>query len=155
MLRVLLAGGGTAGHVNPAIAIAEIIKEKHPDAEFLFAGTPTGLEAKLIPQAGYSFAPIKINGFQRKISLKNVYRNVKSCYYLMMAGPRANKIIKEFKPDLVIGTGGYVSGPIVYRASKMGIKTAIHEQNAFPGITTKLLAKKANCVMLTVEEAKT
>lgn len=154
MLRVLLAGGGTAGHVNPALAIAEIIKEKHPDAEFLFAGTPFGLEAKLIPQAGYNFASIKVQGFQRKISLKNAQKNFKAGCYLAVAGPRATKIIKKFKPDLVIGTGGYASGPIVFRALQMGIKTAIHEQNAYPGITTKLLAKRVNSVMLTVEEAK-
>jgi len=154
MLKVLLAGGGTAGHVNPALAIAEIIKEKHPDAEFLFAGTPFGLEAKLIPKAGYKFAPIKIRGFQRKISLENIGRNIKAGYYLITSSPRATQIIKEFKPDLVIGTGGYVSGPIVMKAAKMGIKTAIHEQNAFPGVTTKLLSKHVDSIMLTVEEAK-
>ncbi len=154
MLKVLFAGGGTAGHVNPALAIAEIIEEKHPDAEFLFAGTPFGIEAKLVANAGYNFAPIKVKGFQRKITPKNVARNFKALYYLMLSSPRAKQIINQFKPDLVIGTGGYVSGPIVLRAAKMGIKTAIHEQNAFPGVTTKLLSKHVNRVMLTVEEAK-
>jgi UDP-N-acetylglucosamine--N-acetylmuramyl-(pentapeptide) pyrophosphoryl-undecaprenol N-acetylglucosamine transferase len=154
MLKVLFAGGGTAGHVNPALAIAEIIKGKHPDAQFLFAGTPFGIEAKLIENAGYDFAPIKVKGFQRKINIKNVAKNFQALYYLMLSSPRARQIINQFKPDLVIGTGGYVSGPIVLRAAKMGIKTAIHEQNAFPGITTKLLAKHVDRVMLTVEETK-
>jgi len=154
MLKVLLAGGGTAGHVNPALAIAEIIKEKHPDAEFLFAGTPFGLEARLIPNAGYNFVPIKVKGFQRKISLKNIGRNIKAGFYLLTSNPRAKQIISDFKPDLVIGTGGYVSGPIVMKAAKMGIKTAIHEQNAYPGVTTKLLSKYVDAVMLTVSEAK-
>ncbi len=152
MLKILLAGGGTAGHVNPALAIAEIIKEKHPDAEFCFAGTPDGLEASIIPKEGYEFKPIKIKGFQRKISLENIKRNIKAAGYLAASGRRSKQIIKEFSPDIVIGTGGYVSGPIVRTAAKMGIKTAIHEANAFPGVTTKILSKYVNKVMLTVEE---
>lgn len=152
MLKILLAGGGTAGHVNPALAIAEIIKEKHPDTQFCFAGTPDGLEASIIPKEGYEFKPIKIKGFQRKISLENIKRNIKAISYLTMAGHRSKQIIKEFNPDIVIGTGGYVSGPIVRTAAKMGIKTAIHEANAFPGVTTKILSKYVDKVMLTVKE---
>lgn len=154
MLRVLLAGGGTAGHVNPALAIAEIIKLHHPDAEFCFAGNPNKLEAKLIPQNGYRFEPIMVEGFQRKLNAQNIKRNVKALYYLCSTGKQAKKIIKDFKPDLVIGTGGYVSGPIVRKAAQMGIKTAIHEANAFAGVTTKLLSKKVNKIMLTVKETK-
>lgn len=152
MLRVLLAGGGTAGHVNPALAIAEIIKEKHPDTQFCFAGTPDGLEASIIPKEGYDFKPIKIKGFQRKISFENIKRNIKAISYLTMSGHRSKQIIKEFNPDIVIGTGGYVSGPIVRTAAKMGIKTAIHEANAFPGVTTKILSRYVDKVMLTVKE---
>ncbi len=154
MLRVLLAGGGTAGHINPALAIAEIIKEKHPDAQFCFAGTPDGLEASIIPSEGYDFKPIKIKGFQRKISLENIKRNIKAISYLALSGRRSKQIIKEFDPDIVIGTGGYVSGPIVRTAAKMGIKTAIHEANAFPGVTTKILSKYVDKVMLTVKETE-
>lgn len=154
MLRVLLAGGGTAGHVNPALAIAEIIKSHHPDAEFCFAGNPNKLEAKLIPQNGYRFEPIMVEGFQRKLNAQNIKRNVKALYYLCSTGKQAKKIIKDFKPDLVIGTGGYVSGPIVRKAAQMGIKTAIHEANAFAGVTTKLLSKKVDKIMLTVKETK-
>ncbi len=154
MLRILLAGGGTAGHVNPALAIAEIIKEKHPDTQFCFAGTPDGLEASIIPKEGYDFKPIKLKGFQRKITLENVKRNIKAASYLALSGHRSKQIIKEFNPDIVIGTGGYVSGPIVRTAAKMGIKTAIHEANAFPGVTTKLLSKYVDKVMLTVKETE-
>lgn len=154
MLRVLLAGGGTAGHINPALAIAEIIKSHHPDAEFCFAGNPNKLEAKLIPENGYRFEPIMVEGFQRKLNAQNIKRNVKALYYLCSTGKQAKRIIKEFKPDLVIGTGGYVSGPIVRKAAQMGIKTAIHEANAFAGVTTKLLSKKADKIMLTVKETK-
>lgn len=152
-MKVLLAGGGTAGHINPALAIAAIIKDHYPDAEFLFAGTPKGMESRLIPKAGYAFAPIKVSGFQRKLTPKNIIRNVKTVAYLTTAGHRAKQIISEFQPDIVIGTGGYVSGPIVLKAAQMGIKTAIHEQNAFPGMTTKMLSKQVDAVMLTVEEA--
>ncbi|MBR3026185.1 MAG: undecaprenyldiphospho-muramoylpentapeptide beta-N-acetylglucosaminyltransferase [Oscillospiraceae bacterium] len=152
-MRALITGGGTGGHINPALAIASIIKEHEPDSQFLFAGTPFGMEARLIPEAGYDFAPIKVRGFQRKISLENIKRNAEAAAYLVTALPRAKQIIKEFRPDVVIGTGGYVSGPVVYQAAKLGIPTAIHEQNAYPGVTTRILTKKVNKVMLTVKEA--
>lgn len=152
-MNVLLAGGGTAGHINPALAIASIIKQHHPDAKFLFVGTPNGMEARLIPQAGYDFASMEVAGFQRKINFVNIKRNFQAVRYLMTASSKAKKIINDFKPDLAIGTGGYVSGPIIKQCAKMGVPTAIHEQNAFPGITNKLLAKEVDRVMLTVKEA--
>lgn len=154
MVKVLLAGGGTAGHLNPALAIAEIIKSRNPDAEFLFAGTPGSMEEKLVAKAGYDFTTIKVKGFQRKLTVKNIGRNIQAAAYLTTAGARAAKIIRDFQPDIVIGTGGYVSGPVVLKAASMKIPTVIHEQNAFPGVTTKLLSGKVNEVMLTVEEAK-
>ena len=154
MLRVLLAGGGTAGHVNPALAIAEIIKEHYPDAEFCFAGNPEKLEAKLVPEAGYRFEPIKVEGFQRKLNFKNVKRNIKAVWYLSRTGSRSKQIINDFKPNIVIGTGGYVSGPVVRKAAQLGIKTAIHEANAFAGVTTKLLSKNVDKIMLTIEDTK-
>lgn len=152
-MRVLLAAGGTAGHINPALAIASIIKENVKDAQFLFAGTPFGMEAKLIPQAGFDFAPIKVKGFQRQLNMRNIKNNIKAVGYLTTSGHRAKQIINDFKPDIAIGTGGYVSGPVILKAAKMGIPTVIHEQNAFPGVTTRLLSKHAKCVMLTVEAA--
>lgn len=152
-MKVILAGGGTAGHINPALAIASIISEHCPDTEFLYVGTPNGMESRLVPNAGYNYASMKVSGFQRKLTIKNIARNVRTVAYLTMAGHRAKQILNEFKPDLVIGTGGYVSGPIVLKAAEMGIKTAIHEQNAFPGMTTKMLSKKVDLVMLTVPEA--
>ena len=154
MYRVLLAGGGTAGHVNPALAIAEIIKDKYPDTEFCFAGNPDKIEAELVRKAGYRFEPVKIEGFQRHISPKNIKRNVKAVGYLMKSGKTCKKIIRDFKPDLVVGTGGYVSGPVVRAAAKLGIKTAVHEQNAYAGVTNKILAKHVDVVMLSVKEAK-
>ena len=152
-MKVLLAGGGTGGHVNPALAIAGIIKEHVPDAEFLFAGTPNHMEARLVPQAGYKIEFIKVEGFQRKISFENIGRNARALWYLAGSGKRAKQIIREFAPDIAVGTGGYVAGPVIRMAAKMGIRTAIHEQNAYPGVTNKLLAKEVDHVMLTVEDA--
>lgn len=145
--------GGTGGHINPALAIADIIKTKYPDAEFLFAGTPNGMEAKLVPQAGYRLETIKVAGFQRKLSLKNIGRNIKAVTYLASSGGRAKKIVSDFKPDIAIGTGGYAAGPVIRKAARMGIPSAIHEQNAYPGVTNKLLSKEVDHVMLTVIEA--
>ena len=152
-MKVLIACGGTGGHINPGIAIADIIKKKYPDAEFLFAGTPKGMEAKLVPKAGYRLETIKVAGFQRKISLENIGRNAKALVYLVTSGRRAKQIIEGFKPDIAIGTGGYAAGPVIRKAAKMGIPTAIHEQNAYPGVTNRLLSKEVDYVMLTVEEA--
>lgn len=152
-MRVLIACGGTGGHINPGLAIADIIKSKYSDAEFLFAGTPKGMESKLVPKAGYKLDTIKVAGFQRKISLENIGRNAKAIAYLATSGKRAKEIIKNFKPDIAIGTGGYAAGPVIRKAAKMGIPTAIHEQNAYPGVTNKLLSKEVDFVMLTVIEA--
>jgi len=153
-LNVVLAGGGTAGHINPALAIAGYIKSQHHDAVISFAGNKNGMEYKLVTQAGYPFYNITVSGFQRKISLKNIGRNIAAAYRVLSATGASRKLLKRLKPDMVIGTGGYVSGPLLRAAAKMGIKTCIHEQNAFPGMTTKMLAPLVDRVMLTFAEAK-
>ncbi len=153
-MRILFAAGGTGGHINPALATAGEIKERYPDAEIQFVGTKDKMEAKLVPAAGYDFKTIKISGFQRKLSIENIIRNIKTIIYLIFCSFSVKKIIKDFKPDVVVGFGGYVSGPVVRVAAKMGIPTAIHEQNAYPGITNKTLAKVVDAVMLTAGEAE-
>lgn len=153
-MKVLFAAGGTGGHINPALATAGEIRERYPDAEILFVGTKDKMEAKLVPAAGYDFKTIKISGFQRKISIENIIRNIKTIIYLLFCSFSVKKILKEFRPDVVVGFGGYVSGPVVRTAAKMGIPTAIHEQNAYPGITNKTLAKVVDRVMLTAGEAE-
>ncbi len=152
-MRVLIAAGGTAGHINPALAIAGAIQEEFPGAEVHFAGRKEGMEYGLVTKAGYPFHHIEVNGIQRRLTGENIVRNVKALWHLALSGPRARAIMKEVQPDLVIGCGGYVSGPVVRCASKMGIKTAIHEQNAFPGVTNKLLAKGATVVFAAVPGA--
>ncbi len=153
-MRILFAAGGTGGHINPALATAGEIRERYPDAEIQFVGTKDKMEAKLVPAAGYDFKTIKISGFQRKLSIENIIRNIKTVIYLLFCSFSVKKIIKDFKPDVVVGFGGYVSGPVVRVAAKMGIPTAIHEQNAYPGITNKTLAKVVSAVMLTAGEAE-
>lgn len=153
-MKVLIACGGTGGHINPGLAIAGIIASHLPDTEFLFAGTPNGLEAELVPAAGYKIEFVKVAGFQRDFSPESIKKNVQAAGYLLTAGKRAKEIIRGFQPDLAIGTGGYAAGPVIRAAQQLGIPTALHEQNAFPGVTNKLLAKKADAVMLNFEAAK-
>ncbi|GHU52979.1 undecaprenyldiphospho-muramoylpentapeptide beta-N- acetylglucosaminyltransferase [Clostridia bacterium] len=153
-MRILLTGGGTGGHINPALAIADIVKQREANTQFLFAGTPFGMEADLIPKAGYEFTSINVHGFQRRISAENIKRNIEAVSCLLSADIRAGKIIRNFKPDVVIGTGGYVSGPVVKKAAKLKIPTIIHESNAIPGLTTKILSKYVDKIMLTVPESK-
>lgn len=153
-MKVLMAGGGTAGHINPAIAIADTIRRRQPDAEIMFVGTVRGMESRLVPMAGFEFTSMPVAGFQRRLTPENIKRNIRALYYLALSGSRAAKIIRDFKPDIAIGTGGYVSGPILRKAAQMGVPILIHEQNAFPGVTTKMLSRYAECVMLAVEDAK-
>lgn len=149
-MRVLLAGGGTAGHINPAISIADTIKSKEKGSEFLFVGTKSGMESKLVPNSGYEIEFIEVSGFKRSLSFKNavaVLKAAKACL-------KCRKIIKNFKPDVVIGTGGYVSGPLLYTASLLKIPTLIHEQNVFAGMTSKMLSDKVDTVCISFEESR-
>lgn len=153
-MRVLFACGGSAGHINPALAIATALKEEKSEVEILFAGNPNRMEAQLVPAAGFAFTPILVEGFQRKFSWENIKRNLKALRYLTTAGFRARDILEEFDPDIVIGTGGYVSGPVLKKAASLGYPTITHESNAYPGLTTKILARHVDKVLLAVETAK-
>lgn len=152
-MKLLFATGGTAGHINPALAVASYIKEQHPDYEIMFIGTAEHMESRLVPNAGFDFKTIEINGFKRSFSPKAIIENVKTVGKLIKSEKESKNIITAFQPDVVIGFGGYVSGPVLDEAVKLHIPTCIHEQNAFPGITNKQLAKKVDKVMLTVEDA--
>lgn len=136
----MISGGGTGGHIYPAIAIANEIKERHPDANFLFVGANDRMEMEKVPQAGYEIKGLWISGIQRKLTLKNLMFPFK----LISSLWNANKIIKNFKPNVVIGTGGFASGPTLQMANNKDIPTMVQEQNSYPGITNKLLAKRAN-----------
>ncbi len=145
--KFILSGGGTGGHIYPAVAIANELKSRFPDAEFLFVGAEDKMEMQKVPQAGYAIKGLWIAGLQRKLTLQNMLFPVKLINSLW----KSRKIIKEFKPDVVIGTGGFASGPLLQMANMLGIPTLIQEQNSFPGITNKLLSKKANAICVAYE----
>lgn len=154
LMRIIFAGGGTAGHINPALAVAGYVREKRPDAEILYIGAVGGMEERLVKQAGFEFRGIKISGFSRKINIASLKKNIVTLKRVLTASAESKEIIKSFKPDICVGTGGYVSGPILRKAAQMGVPIIIHEQNALPGVTTKMLSNKADCVMLAIEQAK-
>ncbi len=139
-INIILSGGGTGGHIYPAVSIANELKGKYPEAKFLFVGAKDRMEMEKVPQAGYEIKGLWISGLQRSLSLKNLAFPFK----LISSLWNAFRIIKRFKPTIVIGTGGFASGPTLYVASLKGVKTLIQEQNSYPGITNKLLSKKAN-----------
>ena len=145
--KFILSGGGTGGHIYPAIAIANELKLQFPDAEFLFVGAKDKMEMQKVPQAGYEIKGLWIAGIQRKLTLQNMMFPFK----LISSLWDSNKIIRNFKPNVVIGTGGFASGPLLRAAGSSGIPTVIQEQNSFPGITNKLLSKKANAICVAYE----
>ena len=147
-MRVLMTGGGTGGHVNPAIAIANTIKRNDPDAVIAYVGTKKGIENKLVPKAGYPLYYVEVQGIKRSLSVSNI----KAAYLALTSPLKAKKIIKEFKPDIVIGTGGYVSWPVVRAAASMGIPTALHESNAIAGIAVKMLQGCVDRIYLNFEK---
>ncbi|MDR2646791.1 MAG: undecaprenyldiphospho-muramoylpentapeptide beta-N-acetylglucosaminyltransferase [Oscillospiraceae bacterium] len=150
----LIAAGGTAGHINPALAVAGIIRYLHPEAKIVFVGTADHMEARLVPAAGFALETIDISGFQRSMRLENIKRNLGTIKRLLRVTGSVGKIFDRVKPDVVVGFGGYVSGPVLRLAYKKGIPTAIHEQNAFPGVTNKTLAKHVDAVMLGAAQAQ-
>ncbi len=145
--KFILSGGGTGGHIYPAVAIADELKSRFPDAEFLFVGASDKMEMQKVPQAGYKIIGLWIAGLQRKLTLRNAMFPLK----LLSSLWKSRRILKEFKPDVVIGTGGFASGPLLQAAVSAGIPTLIQEQNSYPGITNKLLGRKADriCVAYT------
>lgn len=149
-MKIVVSGGGTGGHIYPALALIREIKKKNPNAEFLYIGTEKGLESTIVPRENISFKSIHITGFKRKLS----FENIKTVFRFLKGVTDSKKILKEFKADAVIGTGGYVCGPVVYAAAKLGIPTIIHEQNSIPGLTNKFLSRYVNRIGICFEEAK-
>lgn len=136
-MKIVLSGGGTGGHIYPALALRNEILKKYPQTDFLYIGTEKGLENRIVNEIGVPFQTIKVQGIKRSLSIDNI----KTAYYLLTSISVAKKILKAYQPDVVIGTGGYVCGPVLYAASKLNIPTIIHEQNSVAGITNKMLAK--------------
>lgn len=153
-MNILFTCGGTAGHVNPAVGLARIFQQKHPDCNVLFVGADGGMETRLVPKEGYEIRTVTITSFRRSFSMKGIAHNVGTAYNMIRSRRQAAKILREFRPDLVVGTGGYASFPVVREAARMGIPTAVHESNAIPGLTTRALAKVVDRVMVGFEDSR-
>lgn len=149
-MRIIFAGGGTGGHIYPALAVAKLLKENVKDAEIIFVGTKKGLEINLVPKEGFELRTITVSGFKRKIS-KELLKTIKDLFYGLR---EAKKIVEEFKPNIVVGTGGYVCGPVLLVAALKGIPTLIHEQNVIPGITNRILSYFVDKIAVSFEETK-
>lgn len=150
-MKALFACGGTGGHINPAIAVAKVLRERRPESQILFAGASHGMEARLVPAEGFSLETCDIEGFRRKLSGSAAIHNLRNLHKVAASLKWARGVLERFAPDVVVGTGGYASFPILYAASKRGIPTVIHEANAYPGLTTRLLAKRASRVLVNFE----
>ena len=152
-MNVIFTCGGTAGHINPAIAIANLVREKYPDSNILFIGAAGKMEERLVPQAGYELKCLSASGLSRKLNFAGIKQNLYAVKCVLSAVGACKKIFKEFKPDVIVGTGGYASFPALYAGAQMGIPTCVHEANAVPGVTTKLAAKKADRVLVAFAES--
>lgn len=152
-MKIIFTCGGSAGHVNPALAVAQVFQERQPGCEILFIGAERGMEQRLVTQAGYPIETVQVSTFERAWSFKVLKHNLRSAVKLPVGQREAAAILKRFKPDLVVGTGGYASYPAVHEAAKRRIPTAIHESNAYPGLTTRALAGKVDLVMVGFPEA--
>ena len=153
-MKILFTCGGTAGHINPAIALARLFQSRHQDCQVLFAGADNGMERTLVPHEGYELRTVHVNTIHRAWKWKDIKHNVMTVVTLPQARRQARAILDEFRPDLVVGTGGYASYPVVKEAARRGIPTAVHESNAVPGLTTKLLSKVVDRVMVGFEDSR-
>ena len=152
-MNVIFTCGGTGGHINPAIAVANIFKERHPDCKILFIGAAGEMEEKLVPMAGYELIGLPSSSLTRGFSWKAIKHNVKGIGYVLDAMKQCKKIIRDFKPDVIVGTGGYASFPALYVCSKMGVPICVHESNAVPGLTTRMIAKYADRVLVSFADS--
>ena len=152
-MNIIFTCGGTGGHINPAIAVANLMEERHPDCNILFIGAAGHMEEKLVPQAGYALKCLPGSGLSRKLNLDGIKKNVKAVKNVLSAVGECKKIIKDFKPDVIMGTGCYVSFPALFAGSSMGIPTCIHESNAVPGLTNKLIAGRSERVLVSFPES--
>ncbi len=153
-MNVVFTCGGTAGHINPALAVANLLRERKPDAKILFVGAEGGMETKLVPREGYELETVKVAPYLRKLTPKAIKHNLTTLFDLRAARKKADRIIREFRPDVIVGTGGYASYPMLRQGAKRGVPTAVHEANAMPGLTTRMVADSASRIMVCFEESK-
>ena len=153
-MNIVFVGGGTAGHINPALALAEYVRKKEPNSNILYVGAKGGMEEKLVAQSNIKFEGITVSGFSRKLSFESLKKNIKTLKNIIISSFESKKILKNFQPDICVGTGGYVCGTFLRESSILKIPFLIHDSNSYPGITTKLLSKKATKVLIVNEEAR-
>lgn len=153
-MNVIFTCGGTAGHINPAIAVADLLRARKPETNILFVGVQDEMETKLVPRAGYRLETLNVYSYRRKLTPKAVWHNLVAVNALRIARKKADKIIRDFRPDVIVGTGGYGSFPMLRQGAKRGIPTAVHEANAMPGLTTRMVADFADRIMVCFEESK-
>ena len=152
-MNLIFTCGGTAGHISPALAVAKLAAERDPSVQILFVGADDGMETDLVPRAGYQLETVRISNFQRKLTPSGIWHNIKAVCQMILSRQKASRIIRNFKPDVIIGTGGYASYPVLRQGSKMGIPTAIHESNAVPGLTTKLVMNHVDKIMVSFADS--
>lgn len=153
-MRVVFTCGGTGGHINPALAVAKILRERKPDSEILFVGAEDGMEANLVPREGFRLETLKISNYLRSLMPSAMWHNVKTVVTIRRALNRANQIIRDFQPDVILGTGGYASYPMLRQGTKNGIPTALHEANAVPGLATRLVADQVDRILVSFAESR-
>ena len=153
-MRIIFTCGGTGGHINPAIAVAKLCQERISDCEILFMGAEDGMENKLVPREGFRLETLKISNYQRKLTPAGIWHNVTTLVHMAGSMQKARRIIREFKPDVIVGTGGYASFPALKMGAKLGVPTAVHESNAVPGLTTRMVAKDVDRIMVSFEDSR-
>ena len=150
-LRILISGGGTGGHIFPAISIADEMRRLNPDSEILFVGAEGKMEMEKVPAAGYRIVGLPVVGLQRQLNLKNIINDLKAPFKILRSISKAGDIIRDFHPDVAVGVGGYASAPLLWSAQRHGVPTLIQEQNGFAGLTNKILGKKADVICVAYE----
>ena len=153
-MRVIFTCGGTGGHINPAIAVAKLLQERRPDCQILFVGAAGGMEENLVPREGFELKTLKISNFQRRLTPKAICHNLATAWNVASSMRKAARILDEFKPDVIVGTGGYASYPALKQGIKKKIPTAVHESNAVPGLTTRMVADQVDRIMVCFEESR-
>ncbi len=153
-MRIIFTCGGTGGHINPAIAVAKLCQERIPDCEILFMGAEDGMENTLVPREGFRLETLKISNLQRKLTPAGIWHNLTTLCHMAGSMQKAKRIIREFAPDVIVGTGGYASFPALKMGSKLGVPTAVHESNAVPGLTTRMVAKDVDRIMVSFEDSR-
>ena len=153
-MRVIFTCGGTGGHINPAIAVAKILRERKPDSEILFVGADDGMETKLVPREGFRLETVTISNYLRSIKPSAICHNIQTIFTIRKALRRAEKIIEEFRPDVILGTGGYASYPMLKMGTKKGIPTALHEANAVPGLATRMVCDRVDKILVSFADSR-